>query len=190
MPCPYPGCKARGWHETTIPTPVRGEARPLAPPPPSLRRRPQSTPMRSPRSRPLTRVGFSVGARFIAPTPPSFPRKRESIPPLYRSAMERGPGGEARPHPAHPCIPKILMQTKTYPCEGPGPPPPLQMLERGPGGEAYPVVPHPTPPISPIERRLTDARQVKRTARTDWERSRHHAGHQRWLCHPAEGTGP
>ena len=22
MTCPYPGCKARGWHETTIPTPV------------------------------------------------------------------------------------------------------------------------------------------------------------------------
>ncbi len=32
----------------------------------------------------------------------SFPRKRESTPPLYRSAMERGPGGESRrrPYPA------------------------------------------------------------------------------------------
>ncbi len=44
-------------------------------------------------------------------------RKRESTPPLYRSAMERGPGSEV--HPDHPGIPKILMQTKSYPGEVP-----------------------------------------------------------------------
>ena len=60
-------------------------------------------------------------ALVILTSPPSFPRKRESTPPLYRSAMERGPGGEARspviPASAgiHPSIPKILMQTNVTP---------------------------------------------------------------------------
>ena len=40
-------------------------------------------------------------------------RGANPTPPLYRSAMERGAGGED--HPAHPLIPKILMLTKSRP---------------------------------------------------------------------------
>ena len=93
------------------------------PRPPSLRRRPQSRPTPRPHLR-HSRESGNPHPLFIAPR------------------WRGGQGVRPAPHPAHPCILKILMQTKTYP--GPDPPPPLHMVERGPGGEARPPCPpHP-----------------------------------------------
>ena len=51
---------------------------PRAPPPASAK---PPSPRRSGETLGLTRVGFSVGARFIAPSPPSLRRKPQSRPP-------------------------------------------------------------------------------------------------------------